>query len=103
MKIAVVRLKALVARSSLLGMFCLALYLASASVLPVAVVYLIVACVLYCLVIYMTASAYARRYIRRCVKTLFVNPSEKIDSIVAVDLSVDFLQRLEAKQPVPGN
>ena len=72
----VVQLTRLVTLFFLIVVISIALYLTSATDLPVEVVYLLASCVMYCLVIYMTSSAYARRYIRRCINSLFVKSNE---------------------------
>ena len=71
-----VRLTKLGSLFFLIGAISFALSLASDTVLSVEVVYLLVSCVIYCLVIYMTASTYARRSIRRFVNSLFVKSTK---------------------------
>ena len=61
----VVQLARLLTLFFLIGAMSVSLHLASATVLTVEVVYLLVSCIIYCLVMYATASAYARRYIRQ--------------------------------------
>ena len=72
----VVRLARLVTLFFLIAVITFALYLTSATNIPVEFIYLLASCVIYCLVIYTTASAYAKRYIRRCVISLFVKSTE---------------------------
>ena len=58
----VVRMARLLTILFLIGAMSFSMHLASATVLRVEVVYLLVSCITYCLVMYMAASAYASRY-----------------------------------------